>query len=63
MDARKTMRTASLRRPREAIREVAEGSAAQDRNQAEGSDGNARACVKAVQQEHQPDNHDGRDCE
>ncbi len=43
------MRATRVRQLGKAIREVAEGNAAQDRNQAEGSDGDANTCVKAVQ--------------
>jgi hypothetical protein len=49
MDTRKTMRATNLRKLGEAIREVADRNAAQYHNQAEGSDGNANACIKAVQ--------------
>lgn len=63
MDACEAVRPTSLWKLGEAVSKVAESDTAQDRDQAESSDGDARACVKRVQQEHQSGDYCGRDGE
>ena len=63
MNARDALRTANLGKLGEPDGKVAEGGAGRNGYQAECGDGDARACVQAIQQEHESGDRHGRDCD
>ena len=62
MNSRQMMRAASLGKLGEAVGEEAERRAGRHGDQAECRNGDPRACVEAVQQEHESGDRYGRDC-
>ena len=63
MNASKAMRPTHTGKLGEAVGEIAKCGASRDSDHPKGGNGNTRACIEAVQQDHETGDRRGRDCE